>query len=327
MLTSWVTSMKIPEGTGERQTRPSMQALRRSRRGAFALLGRPSAGGAPLVDAAGAPSSSTAVPVISVGRDGKPLQTDRESGQAPAKGAGRRRGIGPRETESGHGIGPTPPDPWAARIQKVRAALDRARRFQGWMLAQADRTAADVARREKLTRARVSQLLRLLKLAPEIIADIDRPGRTGRVLGELELRQLAGLGRKEQLKLYRAKLGLDEQGKVTAEGRAAEAEVRPQQARNRGLAQHLARARRYRELVESGRFQTMTELAMSEGVSVSRVSQLLNLLDLHPDIIAAIDVPQEREPSVTERELRKIAVILDKDRQIREWRRLNPTDR
>jgi hypothetical protein len=282
-------------------------------------VGRPGAGGPLLIGAAGAPSS-TAVPVVPVGRDGKLLQPDRESGQAATKGAGGRRGIGPRETELGHGIGPTLPDPWAARIQKVRAALDRARRFQGWMLAQADRSAADVARREKLTRARVSQLLRLIKLAPEIIADIDRPGRTGRVLGELELRQLAGLGRKEQVKRYRAKLGLDLQGKVTADGKVAEAEARPKQARNRGLAQHLARARLYRELVESGRFQTMTELAMSEGVSVSRVSQLLNLLDLHPDIIAAIDVPPEQEPPVTERELRKVAVILDKERQTREWR-------
>jgi hypothetical protein len=188
------------------------------------------------------------------------------------------------------------------------------------MLGQADRTAADVARREKLTRARVSQLLRLLKLAPEIIADIDRPGRRGRVLGELELRQLAGLGRKEQVKRYRGKLGLDDRGKVTAEGKAAEAEARPKQARHRGLAQHLARARRYQDLVESGRFHTMTALAMAEGVSVSRVSQVLNLLDLHPEIIAAIDVPPEREPPVTERELRGIAVILDKERQIREWR-------
>jgi hypothetical protein len=262
------------------------------------------------------------VPVVPLDRDGKAISPNRESGQAGSKGAGRRRGIGPRETESGHEIGPGPADPWAARLLKVRAALDRARRFQTWMLGQADRTAADVARREKLTRARVSQLLRLLKLAPEIIADIDRPGRTGRVLGELELRQLAGLGRKEQVKRYRGKLGLDEQGRVTAEGRATEAEARPKEARNRGLAFHLARARRYQELVESGRFETMTELAMSEGVSVSRVSQLLNLLDLHPDIIAAIDVPPEREPPVTERELRGIAVILDQERQMREWRRL-----
>ena len=71
----------------------------------------------------------------------------------------------------------------------------------------------------------------------------------------------------------------------------------------------------------------MADLARHEKVSAARVSQLLNLLDLAPEILAAIDVPPGEEPAVTERELRGIAVMLDHGRQMREWRRLSSRDR
>ena len=203
--------MKIPEGTGERQTRPSTQALRRYRRGAVVFRG-----GEGLASAAATGGSPEVRGQGDAAKNG-------ESGQAGGKGKGGRRRIGPRESESGHGIGPSRPDPWSARLQKVRATLDRARRFEAWTLAGVGRTPADVARREKLTRARVSQILRLLKLAPEIIEDVERPGRTGRTLGELELRGLSMKPRKDQVRQYRALLGLDESGRVTQDGAVAEA--------------------------------------------------------------------------------------------------------
>ena len=141
-----------------------------------------------------------------------------ESGQTKKKGKGGRSGIGPSKSESGQVIGPNRPDPWAARLHRVRATLDRARRFEAWMLAQADRTPADLARREKVSRARVSQIQRLLKLAPEIEDDIERPGRMGRALGEIELRDLAGRPRAEQVSRYRALLGQDPEDLARGQG-------------------------------------------------------------------------------------------------------------
>jgi hypothetical protein len=177
VLTSWIVSLDIPAGVGERKLRPATIAIRRHRR------------------------------VVEV----RPVSSsiDAESGQAKAWVKGGSTRIGPRESESGHGIGPGRRDPWAPRLKRVRATLARARAIQDWLDADSTRKAADVARREHVTRARISQLLLLLKLSAEIRADIQQPGRTGAVLGELELRMLAPLPAKEQVRRYRALLGLD----------------------------------------------------------------------------------------------------------------------
>lgn len=57
------------------------------------------------------------------------------------------------------------------------------------------------------------------------------------------------------------------------------------------------------------------------GLSGTRVSQLLGLLDLAPESLAAIEAAGEEELGVTEKELRRIA-RLPEARQIREWRKL-----
>jgi len=186
--------------------------------------------------------------------------------------------------------------------------------MQDWIDSEPDRKAADVARREHVSRARVCQLQLLLKLAPEIRADIEQPGREGPVLGERELRMLSPLGTKEQVRRYRALLGLDAPAPGDEPPRTA-----AKHARNRGLAAHLARARELQLLVESGRFASISAIGKHEGMSGTRVSQLLGLLDLHPDIIVAIDVPVEEAPGVTEKELRVIARMGERE-QMREWR-------
>jgi hypothetical protein len=245
-----------------------------------------------------------------------------ESSQPVEQEEAHESGIEPDESESGHGIGPSVPDPWTARLERVRDTLDRARRIQAWVDAREGRTHADAARWERVSRARISQIVKLLKLAPEIIEDIERPGRVGKVPGELELRQLAGLERKQQVQRYRDLLDLDEKLRPLPRSRQSRARDAGIQARGRGLAHHLARARHLRALVDSGRYSSISALAREEGISRSRVTHLLNLLDLHPAILAAIDVPLEQEPPVNEFDLRGIAVHLDKQRQLREWRAL-----
>jgi len=57
---------------------------------------------------------------------------------------------------------------------------------------------------------------------------------------------------------------------------------------NRGLAVTIARAHRWRELLESGRYATIRELAADLGVDNSYVARLLRLTLLAPDLIEAI---------------------------------------
>jgi hypothetical protein len=57
---------------------------------------------------------------------------------------------------------------------------------------------------------------------------------------------------------------------------------------NRGLAVMVARAHRWRELLESGRYATIRALAADLGVDNSYVARILRLTLLAPDLIEAI---------------------------------------
>jgi hypothetical protein len=287
-------TVDIPGLNGPRKPRPATLALRRARRGAGVRV-----------------SPGTEEAVVQIG--GQALarfgpETGHEKVGVPAAVSG----IAPRRTESGQGIGPRRMDPWAGRLARVRATLARAKRLQDWIDAAPGRNKAEAARMEGVTRARVSQLFLLLKLVREIKADIERPGRTGKVPSEAELRQIALLDRSVQYERYRAMLGLDEPHDGRAERRAAKT-----QARNRGLQCHLARARELQALLETGRFASMADLARYAGMSGPRASQLLDLLGLHPEILAAID--RGEADHVSERNLRLVTRLQDPDDQLFRW--------
>jgi hypothetical protein len=57
---------------------------------------------------------------------------------------------------------------------------------------------------------------------------------------------------------------------------------------NRGLAAMVARAHRWRELLESGEYPTIRALAADLGVDNSYVARILRLTLLAPDLIEAI---------------------------------------
>jgi len=61
-----------------------------------------------------------------------------------------------------------------------------------------------------------------------------------------------------------------------------------QRQTNQPLALALARAHRWRQLLEEGRYTTIRELALALGVDNSYVARLLRLTLLAPDIIKAI---------------------------------------
>jgi hypothetical protein len=57
---------------------------------------------------------------------------------------------------------------------------------------------------------------------------------------------------------------------------------------NQGLAVTVARAHRWQELLESGRYASIRELALDAGVDNSYLARMLRLTLLAPDIIEAI---------------------------------------
>ncbi len=284
MLSSWVVTVDLPSARALRKPRPATLALKRASQAGLRFS----------ADDEGAATTSGTI-------------VDPQSRHAKRGPRGQPSGIAPNETESRHGIAPRRTDPWAEPLKRTLATLDRARRLQAWIDAEPGRKAADVARKEGVTPARVSQLLLLLKLVPEIRADLERPGRTGKVPGEVELRQLAGLEQAAQLGRYRQIIGLDEPPPMTVNG--AE--------RNRGLARHVARARELQALIDGGRFESIADLARHAGMSGSRASQLLNLLELPPEILASIDRGEANGAS--EPLIRKIAAIRDNVEQRQAW--------
>ena len=74
----------------------------------------------------------------------------------------------------------------------------------------------------------------------------------------------------------------------------AQAPRRPDDA----LVKALARAFRWKRMLESGEFATIAELAAMEGISPSYLTRVLRLTLLAPDIIEAI-LDGRRGPEVT----------------------------
>ena len=184
------------------------------------------------------------------------------------------------------------------------------------------RNAAELAGREGLTRARVSQLLRLLQLAPQVLADLEDPEGTGPVPTEAALRKLAGVKTPErQFAQYHRLCAAEAAGRAPRRGATR---ARPPQ---RGLQHLFERARRYHAAMEAGEYRSLEELGRAEGVTGRRIAQILQLLQLEPEIIEAVDVPAEELPKgVTDRRLREVAKLRGREEQMAAWAELMRPD-
>jgi hypothetical protein len=196
-------------------------------------------------------------------------------------------------------------DPWAARRRALRGHLRRARGFRERIDQGLVANAAAVAAEEGLTRARVCQLLKLLELAPEVLADLEGEAGGRPVPSEHQLRKLAGVRPVEgQVEGYREL--------VEAEwaSRGEPTETRKPPLPRRGF-QHLFRqARRYHAMLESGEAESMEAIARAEGISSTRVRQVLMLLQLPPAVVAQVDVQEHEAPTaLTEKQLRLIVSV------------------
>jgi hypothetical protein len=85
----------------------------------------------------------------------------------------------------------------------------------------------------------------------------------------------------------------------------------------------LRKAIEWKALLESGQIATQADIARQEGITRARVTQVLGLLRLAPEIqekILALPCSLHRRP-VTERLLRPIGAIPDQRDQVREFHR------
>lgn len=87
----------------------------------------------------------------------------------------------------------------------------------------------------------------------------------------------------------------------------------------------MALALRFEQLVREGEVRDLADIARLGHVTRARVTQIMNLLHLAPDIQEAIlflpRVEQGRDP-ITERDLRPLAALVDWRKQRAEWRRI-----
>lgn len=74
--------------------------------------------------------------------------------------------------------------------------------------------------------------------------------------------------------------------------------VRPDRRTDSTLVKALARAFRWKRLLESGEFATVSELAEREGIAPSYLTRILRLTLLAPDIVEAI-LDGKQGPEVT----------------------------
>ena len=74
--------------------------------------------------------------------------------------------------------------------------------------------------------------------------------------------------------------------------------VRPDRKADNTLVKALARAFRWKRMLESGEFATIAELAEREGIASSYMTRVLQLTLLAPDIVEAI-LDGRKRPEVT----------------------------
>ncbi len=87
----------------------------------------------------------------------------------------------------------------------------------------------------------------------------------------------------------------------------------------------MALAIRFDRLIRNGAVADYAEIARLGHVTRARLTQIMNLLKLAPNIqeelLCLPPVEKGRDP-ITERELRPIAAVLDWQKQRRMWRRI-----
>ena len=171
---------------------------------------------------------------------------------------------------------------------------------------------AELAKLAGVSASRVTQILVLLRLAPDIQEHIEHERAAPLALAEPVLRTIATIA--------------DAEAQVEAFERAMEA-AQARGRRAQGLRHLFERARRFRDLLDADPSLTQKAIGQREGISGVRVGQILDLLAQAPEIIARVDVPPADAPmGVGEQALRSIARIRDRAEQVAAFGKLVASD-
>ena len=200
-------------------------------------------------------------------------------------------------------------DPWST----TRAQLEKAREYQLRLDAGEVESRAALARAEGTSRARVTQVMRLLDLAPAIRERIERDRSSGQGLAQTALRRIAMLGNhQDQVEAFEQALGEQPSSSDRSQPRNA--------PRPRGFQHLFDRARRYRAMLDADPQLSLKALGDLEGITGTRVGQVLALLHLAPEIVAVLDVPGGEVPAgIRYVEVRKLARVRDRGEQLRRF--------
>ena len=102
-------------------------------------------------------------------------------------------------------------------------------------------------------------------------------------------------------------------------------EVRLQERHPAIVAKRLALAYRIQGEIDEGIYEDMADVALTHDLSRARLTQIMNLLFLAPDIqeeILALEFPPGRQP-ITERILRRVLKSMVWEEQRRTWSKLS----
>jgi hypothetical protein len=104
---------------------------------------------------------------------------------------------------------------------------------------------------------------------------------------------------------------------------SARAILKPTGPKTPRVTELLRKAIEWERQLDAGEVQNKTEIARQEGITRARVTQIMGMLQLAPEIQEQIlYMPDARRPLITERILRPIVTIADHHDQLREFRKL-----
>lgn len=175
-----------------------------------------------------------------------------------------------------------------------------------------------LAAKEGLSRRRISWLVRLTQLAPEILQDLSNATRIGPVPTAKQLLNiLRSKSHKGQLVRYTTFI---QEESIPARSGGLKTKLRTHLS---GFQHIFERARLYRDMCQSGRYGSLRAVGKVEGVTGDYIGQHLALLALAPDIVARLDVPvAQRPPAIAWTDLLKVARIRDQEEQRRTFERI-----
>ena len=190
-------------------------------------------------------------------------------------------------------------DPWSSSLDRLRGHRERARAWYAPRVENPGLTVSELAKREGVAPARVSEAIGLLRLSPAIVADLERPDRCGPVPSVADLERLSRVrDRLAQVGRYR---------ELCRDAGTTGNERRKGAPRQKGFQHLLLPARRYQAWLDEGTHRSLTSIAEAEGITSGSVGRMLDLLALPPESLAVIDVPAERAPKgLTHAEVRQI---------------------